>query len=178
MSLRFESPADRVTHRGALFGKEGDPTTGPTYRYFLTRAWPFWNDRVTFVMLNPSTADAAKDDPTMRRCIGFAMKWGYQALTVVNLFALRSKNPEALYDHPDPVGPLNDRYIREAAADSHKIVCAWGVGGAYRDRGRHVLSLLEDVERSTVWCLGRTKAGLPQHPLYLPGNSRLERWWP
>lgn len=175
----FPSPAQRVTHRGAVFSvRESNPMTGPTYRYFLTRAWPFGKDRVTFVMLNPSTADERQDDPTIRRCISFAMQWGYQALTIVNLFALRATDPVRLYGHPDPVGPENDRWIREAAEDSARVVCAWGVHGALRDRGRHVLVLLEAIDRNVVWCFGKTKAAAPRHPLYLPGNSVLERWWP
>lgn len=76
-----------------------------SYRYRLERVWEAEKDRVAFIMLNPSTADASKDDPTIRRCIGFAKAWGFGGLIVGNLFALRSTDPKALYGHKDPVGP-------------------------------------------------------------------------
>lgn len=88
-----------------------------SYRYRLTRTWDQClvcnRPPAVFVMLNPSTADASLDDPTIRRCVGFAKAWGCPGLTVVNLYALRSADPKALWSHPDPVGPDNNRWISE-----------------------------------------------------------------
>lgn len=168
----FASPASRVTVRGAQF------SACFRYRYCLTREWPYGDRTINFLMLNPSTADDKRDDPTIRRCIGFAMAWGYRRLLITNLFALRSTSPRSLYDVPDPIGPENDAAIREAAAVSDRVVCAWGLHGEFRNRGVLVLDMLEAEGRDRVWCLGKTKTSFPKHPLYLPGNSALERWWP
>ena len=109
------------------------------YRYYLTRRWDKCRYPIIFALLNPSTATAETDDPTIRRCIGYARKWGYGGLIVVNLFALRSPNPETLYTLDDPVGPENKEYwdkaIHEACQDAlygegpgyeSPILCGWG----------------------------------------------------
>jgi hypothetical protein len=116
-------------------------------------------------MLNPSTADAERDDPTIRRCGGFARAWGFGAMTVVNLFALRATDPARLRRARDPIGRDNDRHIAEAAAGADALVLAWGIHGALRDRDRAVLALLSELRPS---CLGLTRGGHPRHPLYLP----------
>ncbi len=85
------------------------------YRYSLWREWDSRRPIVAFVMLNPSTADAAKDDPTIRRCASFARSWGYGSLEVVNLFAYRASEPKRLRQTPDPIGPANDDYLVDAA---------------------------------------------------------------
>lgn len=139
------------------------------YRYRLWRRWAEGGALVTFVMLNPSTADARRDDPTIRRCAGFARGWGFAAMTVVNLFALRATDPVRLRRARDPVGPGNDGYILAAAAESDALVVAWGNAGALRERDRDVLRLLADQRAE---CLGLTGAGRPRHPLYLPGSTR------
>lgn len=179
---KFVSPASKVRLRTATFGKEMvvDGQTGQpraVYRYSLGRTWGFGKGLVNFLMLNPSTADQHVDDPTIRRCIAFAMDWGYRQLTITNLFALRSTDPGALYSHQAPIGPENDAMIRQVAEVAEQIVCAWGVVGAFRDRGRHVLDMLSEFGRDRVYCFGKTKGDAPKHPLYLPGTSRLERWW-
>ena len=89
--------------RGAHFSRCG------RYRYALRRTFPAGQGTVLFVGLNPSTADAHVDDPTIRRCMGFAAAWGHRELWVANLFALRSPYPDALLGADDPVGPRNDR---------------------------------------------------------------------
>jgi hypothetical protein len=116
-------------------------------------------------MLNPSRADATRDDPTLRRCLGFARAWGYGALDVVNLFAWRTSNPAALRHVPDPVGPDNDRTLVEVAHRADLVVAAWGNHGVIANRHQVVCSLL----RSTpLFCLDVTQQGQPRHPLYIP----------
>lgn len=144
------------------------------YRYTLTRDLPFTLDgedtEILFVMLNPSTADEHVDDPTVRRCIRFAQLWGYNTVTVCNLFALRSTDPKLLYDHPDPVGRDNDAWIIERAIQADTIVAAWGTHGRLLDRGRDVAWILAAF--GDVQCLGKTTEGFPKHPLYLERITR------
>jgi hypothetical protein len=134
------------------------------YRYRLWRRWDRSRPPVAFCMLNPSTADARRDDPTIRRCIGFARDWGYGGIEVVNIFALRATDPRDLRSARDPVGPRNDAFILRAAAGS-PVVIAWGVHGALRDRASATLKLFG--ARSRLLALGRTRSGAPRHPLYL-----------
>lgn len=134
------------------------------YRYFLTRDLLVGKGRCLFIMLNPSTADAQKNDQTIKVCMGFSKIWGFGELAVVNLFALRSTDPQALYGDPDPVGPENDAHILRAAAEADAIVAAWGAHGAHLGRAQQVLTLLKGRE---IKCLGKTKDGNPRHPLKL-----------
>lgn len=143
------------------------------YRYVLKREIPQvirWVKPCLFIMLNPSTADAERDDPTIRRCVSFAKREGCTSLTVVNLFARRSTYPEFLDSDPDPVGPENDRYIdEELKAHSFGIkIAAWGARPIARDRG-DLLALLG----GRLHCLGVTKSGAPKHPLYLKNDAPL-----
>lgn len=133
------------------------------YRYSLTRTFFTGRGRVLFVMLNPSTADAETDDPTIRRCIGFARKWGFQRLDVANLFAWRATDPQELRRAIDPVGPENDRRLMMLSSCADAVIAAWGAQGSYRNRATEVLGLLE----GTVEHLGLTRQGHPKHPLYL-----------
>jgi hypothetical protein len=144
------------------------------YRYLLWRAWAPGR-RALFIMLNPSTATATEDDPTIRRCIGFARAWGFDGLEVANLFALRSTDPTALYAHADPVGPLNDTTIADAAKRAGRVVCAWGAHGKLMARGAAVLCALWDAGIVPM-VLGLT-AGLaqPRHPLYM--RKDVEPFW-
>lgn len=137
------------------------------YRYRLERQWDGDKPKVAFLMLNPSTADAIQDDPTIRRCIGFAKSWGFGGVIVGNLFALRSTDPKALYNHPDPIGPDNDQHILAIAKSSRKIVCAWGAHGSLHNRGREVAERLEFFD---LVPLKVTADGQPGHPLYLAAD--------
>ena len=132
------------------------------YCYSLTRHWfdiP-GEKTVCFVMLNPSKADANIDDPTIRRCIGYARSWKFSALKVVNLFALRSTDPSELLGHPDPVGPCNDLELSRVN-DEDMVVAAWGTVTLGRDK--RVMELLAGKK---IYCLELTKEGYPRHPLY------------
>jgi hypothetical protein len=122
-------------------------------------------------MLNPSAADAEHDDPTIRRCIGFARRWGYGALDVVNLFAFRTHSPALLKRAADPVGPENDRHLAETVARASRVVAAWGCHGGFDGRNTKVLPLLGN---SSV-CFGLTRGGHPRHPLYVRGDADVER---
>ena len=142
------------------------------FRYRLERRWGGGSDCV-FVMLNPSTADASEDDPTVRRCIGFARREGCGSLTVVNLFSLRSTDPAALLTHGIKNGPESNRHIREAVeAARGPVICAWGAHKATVGRDSTVLDLIRSAGHTPL-CLGRTKAGAPRHPLYLRSNAPL-----
>lgn len=149
------------------------------YRYTLTRR-PLspYPDRGTavFCMLNPSTADATLDDPTIRRCRGFADRWGCNGITVVNLYALRSTDPRALWAHTDPVGEANSYWLRAVARDCGTVVCAWGAH-AREDRVREAVAIFQSVG-ADLRCLGVTKAGAPRHPLYVRGDQPLLPWQP
>lgn len=143
------------------------------YRYTLARQWGNEPPAI-FVMLNPSTADAATDDPTIRRCVGFARRWHLDGIVVVNLFALRATDPRALRDHPDPVGPENDDRILAALEwyQSSPVVAAWGAHGGLYGRDRAMLGLIRDAVDRPL-CLGTTRSGHPRHPLYLPADTVL-----
>lgn len=132
-----------------------------TYRYELRRTWGQGHP-CGWIMLNPSTADAEADDPTIRRCVGFARAWGYAGIVVRNLYALRATDPRVLWSHPDPVGEDNDSFLLDAA-DEDITVCAWGAEGR---RGNAVINALADAGVPLHY-LALTRAGMPRHPLYL-----------
>jgi hypothetical protein len=155
---------------GALF----DPTH--TYRYTLWREWDATLQRIAFVMLNPSTADATVNDPTIHRCVRFAQTWGYGAVEVVNLFAYRTPSPTVLRNALDPVGEDNDRHLLAAANQADRIVLAWGNWGTLHQRDRAVIQLL--AHHSHLYCFGHNQSGQPRHPLYIRGDAPLLRWNP
>lgn len=151
------------------------------WRYKLTRHWDdaFFDlpaKGMAWIMLNPSTADATNDDPTIRRCIRFAKTWGYNAMTVVNVYALRATNPRDLWLHEDPVGPMNLREIEHALTLAHErggiTVAAWGTHARPHD----VDQVLALPHADTLQCLGVTKDGHPRHPLYVKGDTMPIPW--
>lgn len=144
-----------------------------TYRYSLTRRWGTDGTTVLWVMLNPSTADADVDDPTIRRCIGFSKAWGFDGLEVINLFALRATNPKELAHHPSPEGPDNHREHADWKGYCGRTVVAWGAHPMAEVGARSVEKMY--VSRGAV-CLGRTKSGHPRHPLYVRADQPLEPW--
>lgn len=144
------------------------------YRYELRRAWDLDLPSLLWVMLNPSTADAASDDPTINRCAGFSAAWGYGGMTVANLYALRATDPGEVLIHDDPVGPENDTYLGRLA-DAHPVtVAAWGAHGRFRGRGAAVVDRLRRA--TTLYHLGLTTSRQPKHPLYLPAGTKLVRF--
>ncbi|HLJ33607.1 MAG TPA: DUF1643 domain-containing protein [Ktedonobacteraceae bacterium] len=147
-----------------------------TYRYTLWRGWSTDHPRVTFIMLNPSTADAQRNDPTISRCIAFAQYWGFGALEVVNLFACKTTYPHDLLKAANPVGEENDQFLMQAVARSSCIVAAWGTKGNLLDRDKHILRLL--ASRQDIYCLGITREGYPRHPLYVKGDTGLTTFPP
>lgn len=139
------------------------------YRYVLTRHIGGAKGPMLFIMLNPSTADAEKDDPTIRRCIGFAKREGVSTLTIVNLFAYRATDPKELKEVEDPVGPENDIHIKREL-EYHRtmgaIIAAWGANPIAIQRGHTILK-----RSAFVLCMGKTKSGAPRHPLYIPSTA-------
>lgn len=134
-----------------------------TYRYFLSREWDESLPSIGFLMLNPSTATETQNDPTIHRCMERAKTWNYGKLVILNLFALRSTDPQALYTHPEPIGPRNDYILRNTNVDT--LVCAWGTHGKLNGRANEVRTLLAD---RYLYHLSLTQCGEPGHPLYLP----------
>lgn len=163
-----------------LFG-ELDSSVGATfsecrrYRFTLNRTWDADRPKILFVMLNPSTADELNNDPTVERCQRRAIKWGYGALGVANLFAYRSTSPMALYECEDPVGTGNDDAIVQQARESDMVICAWGSHGALNDRGMHVRKLLTDAGIKLHY-LHLNADGTPGHPLYLAYELQPTPW--
>lgn len=164
------------------------------YRYVLTRNVPYntimhdANRPCTFIMLNPSTADAEADDPTIRRCMSFARAFEASELVVVNLFAYRATEPDDMFAAHDPVGPLNDRYIRNMLGHTYRArggaVIACGTAGKnnaqrdlFRQRVRSVRRIAQDCG-VVLHALGTTKEGWPRHPLYLPSDAEPLPWEP
>lgn len=146
------------------------------YRYHLIRTWNTARHAAVFIMLNPSTADGTRDDPTIRRLITFARDWGCGSLSVVNLFAFRTPYPDRLYEMADPIGPDNDMWIRRAiTADGSMVVCAWGAARGAQARAKQVADMARGLT-SSVYCLGRTKDRSPRHPLYVARGTDLEAY--
>lgn len=144
-----------------------------SFRYDLTRTWDRSKPRMMIVGLNPSTADETKDDPTIRRCIGFAKRENMGGLVMCNLFAFRTKSPTLLKRQLSIVGNQNDDVLRKHAATAGIIVAAWGMHGSYAHRDEEVTSLLAGAGHS-VYCFGLTQKGYPRHPLYLKKTTALE----
>jgi hypothetical protein len=137
------------------------------YRYTLERLWePSQTESVLFVGLNPSTADAETDDPTVRRMGQFARDWGFGKMTVCNLFAFRATDPRVLKRARDPVGPANIRVLRDQARRANLIVACWGNHGQWQAQAARALPLFMSATRPLI-CFGLTSLGEPKHPLYL-----------
>ena len=141
------------TTRNAIISADGK------YRYQLSRIWDEEKPNILFIMLNPSTADADVDDPTIRRVMNFSKSWGYGGVFVGNLYAFRSTDPKALQHTDDPIGKDNIEHIKELIGVTERVVYAWG----NNQKEPEWLSSLVD----TPYCIDISKKGVPKHPLYL-----------
>jgi hypothetical protein len=161
------------TKSGALFSKCFK------YRFLLWRRWSNGAKFLVFLMLNPSTADEIKNDPTVARCEKRARDWGYDGLYVLNIFAFRSTDPSGLLEVDDPVGNGNNKMIlhivtmvREAGG---KVICAWGKHGKILNRGKRVVKALRK-EKVKLHYLKLNNDGFPSHPLYLSFELKPREW--
>lgn len=166
-----------------LFRRAGaDLSPCGRWRWRLERRWDGRalgeDGALLLVMLNPSTADAERDDPTIRRCVAFARDAGAGALVVCNLFSLRATDPRALLRDPDPVGPETDATLLREAVRAGRAVMAFGRPHArLAGRARAVAGMLADAG-VRLEALATTKEGWPRHPLYLPAGARPAPWIP
>ena len=129
------------------------------YRYQLSRIWNEEKPQILFIMLNPSTADADVDDPTIRRVVNFAKSWGYGGVFVGNLYAFRSTDPKKLRNTYDPIGEDNTQHIKYLIGLTERIIYAWG-------NNKKEPEWLRDLV-DTPYCIDISKKGIPKHPLYL-----------
>jgi hypothetical protein len=159
----FEFGPDRAT--GAVF------SPGRRYRYALWRTLEAGRGTLVFIGLNPSAADERHDDPTIRRCLGFAQTWGYRRLLVGNLFARCATRPERLRSSTAPVGLANDAWLERLAWEADRLVACWGTYGAYRSRDRAFAA-----GRENLYCLRRNRDGSPAHPLYIRRDQQPLPW--
>ena len=155
-----------IVERFAVFSRE---RPRPHYRYALGRTWDLARRPALFVGLNPSTADAENDDPTIRRCIRFARDWGYGGVLMGNLFAFRATDPDEMKAALDPVGERNDYWLQHLAELAGVVVAAWGVHGEHRGRAQAVV---DSGALGPFTVLGLTKDGHPRHPLYMRADCR------
>ncbi|MBL4870566.1 MAG: DUF1643 domain-containing protein [Robiginitomaculum sp.] len=138
------------------------------YRYRLSQIWDEHKLPLTWLMLNPSTADEVKNDPTVERCERRARMWGYGGSIVFNIFAFRATDPKDMRAQTDPIGPENDKWIRQIAKQSRErdVVAGWGEHGAHRNRGQAVLDIFMQ-EEGQISALKINASGHPAHPLYI-----------
>lgn len=153
------------------------------YRYTLWREWKTQTDLLNpptsrsgrwpdhsyamFIGLNPSTADETKDDPTIRKCVGFAKRWGFAGLCMTNLFAWRATKPEDMKRAENPSGEDNQHHILQCASTARIIIAAWGKNGSYRNQDLTVMQWLGSIG-TKLHCLRTNGDGSPEHPLYVP----------
>lgn len=154
----------------AVFSLDGD------HRYVLRREWDVTGPIAVFVGLNPSTAEADVDDPTVRRCQRFASDWHHGSMVMLNIFAYRATSPDALREEGlDLVGD-NEAYLAAIASEADLIIAAWGSSkhvDGYDDR---TVDILLGGLTGIVHCLGTTQGGSPRHPLYVPAAQQPVEW--
>ncbi len=156
---------------GALFSEDR------VYRYLLRRRIGVQRTTCLFIMLNPSTADEVKNDPTVARCIKYARRWGFGRLEVCNIFAYRATDPKELYRLLEPIaiGPENHIYIQEAVVRADRVVCAWGNHGELYERGIEIRNTIMRLNKFP-FAFKITNKGQPIHPLYQKADAPLITW--
>lgn len=159
MSREKISSREILGRSGAIF------SPSKKYRYVLKRQWQDGDNFCMFICLNPSTADENKDDPTVRKIINYAKRWGFDGVFVLNLFAYRSTDKSRLKYVEAPIGFYNDDYLKEYINKASQIIVAWGRDG--RAVNHHWERLVKCLLPKDVYCLGINKDGTPKHPLYL-----------
>lgn len=170
VDLNLDKDTDTGCYSVAVFSKDRK------YRFYLRRVLDRKLPRMAFVMLNPSTADAFKNDPTVARCQERATRLGFGSFSVTNIFAFRSTQPNVLtLPNVSPIGDGNDAWIQFAARTAAKVVVGWGNHGKFNGRGDLVISMLEE-DGIQLFCLGQNKGGSPIHPLYLAYEKPLRRY--
>lgn len=145
------------------------------YRYLLRRTWDHARPRVLYVMLNPSTADAAKDDATIRSCVRLANGLGYGSMEVVNVFGWRATKPEELLTATDPCGPQNEDHVRAALGRCDSPICAWGAWPPAEAASTYIRNAIR-AARPAAFCFGKTASGAPKHPLYIKSGTPLQMY--
>lgn len=164
-------------------------STCKKYRFGLWRIWNRSKPAVMFVMLNPSTADGEVNDPTIRRCMEFAKRWGAGGIYVANLWPIRATDPKIMYKWLKDCGSSEEfnsahatarHYFKEMLPNCDKVVNAWGnLPKKQSDRVKVSVGNAmagKTLEGIPIMCLGRTKSGQPKHPLYIPYTQALTPW--
>ena len=155
-------------------------STCGNYRFILYRQWWLGRGLVLFIMLNPSTADHRRNDPTITACVSFAKRWGFPGMAVVNVCALRATNPAELYRHLAPIdlelGKWNDYWIQSAVESADLVVCAWGNHAAKLHREHHVRRIIYRAGVTPTVLRINQATGAPAHPLYLPRTLDPIQW--
>lgn len=165
----------------ALNSRSAEISACGKYRYVLRRLLTGnpENERrkIAWIMLNPSTADATKDDPTIRRVVDFSRRWEFDDISVYNLFAYRATDPTALSKIDDPIGPENESYLDEIPP-TVPVVAAWGMKAPIEQYGFwiHKVMTALSCHRGGAYHLGLTTNGQPRHPLMLPKSTELQNW--
>jgi hypothetical protein len=164
-------------YRWLLWREWRSPATHDIANWYYNTGIGLWFPKTClFIMLNPSTADGAMDDPTILSCVAFAKVQKYERLEVVNLFAYRATSPKdllALSSESDPIGLLkNKEYVKQAVLRAGVIICAWGSHGSHMGQDQRMLGWLHGF---SLMKLGDklTKNGQPKHPLYMKRNVGL-----
>lgn len=150
------------------------------YRWWLYRCWAVDKPLIIWIMMNPSTADHTKNDPTISKIMRYSKKWGYGGVLVLNIYAFRSSKPENLPQvMSEAVGPRNDWWIktmfRYAARKKIPVVCAWGV--RHQNRGDWVRVAADDAGLQLM-CLELALNAEPKHPRFLSEDLRPRRMKP
>lgn len=140
-----------------------------SYRYVLSRTWNDTKERLVFIGLNPSTADAQKEDPTIRKCLHFAHQEGFGGFDILNIYAYRTPYPQELFKAADPIGPENAVFLNTYMKRAQKVALMWGQAAHQHQMVQHFLQSYP----GPWYCFGENKDGSPRHVLYIPAVERM-----